>query len=126
VLLEEARLRCERLRADAGSDTERYSLNAIHKHLGMSGWAASSALDPPRRQALLARAQKQSGKGGTRTTAEHALVEVVIDAEDVVTDGLGCAEEIDHLHLAHVHLLHAMDLLHTHLFASGQTGVSCR
>jgi hypothetical protein len=44
--------------------------------------------------------------------AEHALTEVVIEAED----GLGHDEQSEHLDLAHAHLLHAMDLLQAHLY----------
>jgi hypothetical protein len=48
--------------------------------------------------------------------AEHALVEVVIEAEDVLAEGLSDAEQDEHLHLAHGHLLHAMDLLYIQLY----------
>jgi hypothetical protein len=59
-------------------------------------------------------------------TAAHALAEVVVDAEDALAEGLVSEGRSDHLHVAHLHLLHAMDLLHGHLYPSRQTRTSNR
>jgi hypothetical protein len=115
-LVEEGRLRCEQLIADAPSPPERTCLGAMHRQLGMAGWVASSHFDAVRRQTLLARARRRSLRPMPYRTAAHGLAEVVVDAEDALAEGLIGEEELEHLHAAHLHLLHAMDLLHRHLF----------
>lgn len=116
ALVEEARLRCEQLQAEASHDLERNALRAIHHQLGMAGWAASTELQPQRRHAVLRDAHHQSVRPMRHPVAEHALAEVLIDAEDALAAGLGRDQQGEHLHLAHIHLLHAMDLLHAHLY----------
>jgi hypothetical protein len=116
ALVEEARLRCEQLRAEASRDPKRHALRAIHHQLGMAGWAASAELPPQRRQAVLRDAHRHSVRPMRHPVAEHALAEVVIEAEDALAAGLGHAQQGEHLDLAHAHLLHAMDLLHAHLY----------
>jgi hypothetical protein len=109
-------LRCEQLRAQASRDPKRHALRAIHHQLGMAGWAASTELPPQRRQAVLRDAHHHSIRPTRHPVAEHALTEVVIEAEDALAAGLGHAQHSEHLDLAHAPLLHAMDLLHAHLY----------
>lgn len=116
ALVEEARLRCEQLQAEAARSPKRHALRAIHYQLGMAGWVASTELPPQRRQAVLRDAHQQSVRPMRHPVAEHALTEVVIEAEDTLAAGLGHDEQSEHLDLAHAHLLRAMDLLHAHLY----------
>jgi Tfp pilus assembly protein PilW len=116
ALVEEARLRCEQLQAEVSRDPKRHALRAIHRQLGMAGWAASTELPPHRRQAVLRDAHHQSVRPMRHPVPEHALTEVVIEAEDALAAGLGHDQQSEHLHLARAHLLHAMDLLHAYLY----------
>jgi hypothetical protein len=54
VLLEEARLVCERLRdSDVVSEPEESLLMEVHADVGMGAYEASDRMDPPLRSALL-------------------------------------------------------------------------
>ena len=53
VLLEEARLVCERLRHEAGSHEELDLLLEVHGDVGMAGFTVSERMEPPLRHALL-------------------------------------------------------------------------
>jgi hypothetical protein len=118
ALLEEARLRCEQLFARAGTESERAVLSLIHKELGMAGWLASSEIDPDRRLALLTTAHLRSRRRLLHaSTPAQALAGTAISAEDAVAEGLADAGQSDHMHLAHVHLLRAQELLAAHLQA---------
>lgn len=116
VRLEEARLRCEHLAAQAATEHQRGSLRGIHRELGMAGWLASSGLDSDQRLWLLGTARRRSQRPVLGTTnAIHALAATTIRAEDAVARNLSTGDPSDELHLAHLHLLHAEELLHTHL-----------
>lgn len=117
-LLEEARLRCEQLTSAAVTPGERSSLAGIHKQLGMAGWIVSSEIVPIRRHVLLACAHHDSRRATPYAQATHALAELLINAEDTIASSLTGAAELERRHLVHVHLLHAMDLLHAHLHAA--------
>lgn len=119
VLLEDSRLRCERLIADAHGEPDQARLRAMHRQLGAAGWVVSSEFDPARRLTLLARARRRSARPMPYSTAAHGLAEITVEAEDALAEGLTSEGEIEHLHMAHVHLLHAMELLHGHLYPSG-------
>jgi hypothetical protein len=51
VRLEEARLRCERLAAQASTEADYVSLRRIHRELGMAGWLAGNRCGPSARAA---------------------------------------------------------------------------
>jgi hypothetical protein len=53
VLLEEARLVCERLRLESGSHEELDLLLEAHGDVGMAGYTVSERMEPPLRHALL-------------------------------------------------------------------------
>lgn len=53
VLLEEARLVCERLRHEAGSHEELDLVLEAHADVGLAGYMASDRMEPPLRTALL-------------------------------------------------------------------------
>jgi hypothetical protein len=123
VLLEEARLRCEALTAQAATERDWSLLRRIHREIGMAGWLVSDKLDSDRRLSLLATAQRRSRVEVWEVNATQALAAAALLAEDSVADGL--AEEdppSDSMHLAHLYLLHAHDLLHGHLVSAGGRG----
>ena len=111
VLVEQARLRCEHFHGNAGADAERFALEQIHRELGMAGWMISSTLDPVQRLPLLAAAHLQATAPALHHIDAHALAAVVIEGEDAVVAALTRDAGSDHMHLAHLHLLYAMELL---------------
>jgi Tfp pilus assembly protein PilW len=111
VLVEQARLRCEQFHRNAGTDAERFALEQIHRELGMAGWMVSSTLDSMRRRSLLAAAHRQAKSPALHRLDVHALAAIVIEGEDAVVAALTRDAGSDHMHLAHLHLLCAMELL---------------
>lgn len=111
VLVEQARLRCEHFRSSVGTGTERLALEQIHRELGMAGWLISSPLDSVRRLSLLAAAHLQATIPTLHPRQAHTLAAVVIEGEDAVVATLMHDTGSDHMHLAHLHLLYAMELL---------------
>jgi hypothetical protein len=111
VLVEQARLRCERFQQSVATDAERFALEQIHRELGMAGWLISSTLDPVRRLSLLAAAHLLATTPAVHHIRAHALAAIVIEGEDAVVAALTRDTGSDHMHLAHLHLLCAMELL---------------
>jgi len=111
VLVEQSRLRCEHYHHSVGTDAERLALEQIHRELGLAGWLISSTLDPVRRLSLLATAHLQAAIATPHTRLAHALAAIVIEGEDAVVAALTRDTGSDHMHLAHLHLLCAMELL---------------
>ena len=112
VLLEEARLRCERLRAGAATAGSRKAFDCLHQELGLAGFSASSNLRAQVRHALLADAHKRCGKRVMAAVDDlDALALVVVDAKRAVGRGLVTPGLSDHMQLAQVHLLHGQELL---------------
>jgi hypothetical protein len=123
VLLEEARLRCERLRDRAESGTERRALRTLHREIGLAGFAVSANLAAGRRRESLALARQRSARvppdesGGPRV-----LAYLLEQADRAVEDGLNAAAVTDHVQLAQGHLLQARDLLAALRAAGRRTG----
>jgi hypothetical protein len=111
MLVEQARLRCEDFHDSVGTRTERLVLEQIHRELGMAGWLISSPLDRLRRLPLLAEAHLQATIPRLHPRQAHTLAAVVIEGEDAVLAALLHDTGGDHMHLAHLHLLYAMELL---------------
>jgi hypothetical protein len=111
VLVEQARLRCEEFHHSVGTDAERLTLERIHREIGMAGWLVSSTLAPVSRLRLLAAAHRQATTPTLHLRLAHALAAVVIEGEDAVVAALTRDTGSDHMHLAHLHLLCAMELL---------------
>ncbi len=111
VLIEEARLRCERL---ASAETNGW-LSDLHREVGMAGLCASARLEGWARQILLEAARVRSespirGVPDAETTVEIALGR----ARTAVEQCLTMPEKADHMRQAHVHLRAARDLLGFH------------
>jgi hypothetical protein len=116
ALLEEARLRCEALRGAATTSTRREALHRVHRELGLAGLFASSNLPTSARHALLANAHGAAqGASCQASDAFDSLVSIVVCCCDAVEHGLVAPGLSDHMHLAHVHLLRAQELLEERL-----------
>ena len=111
ILVEQARLRCEHFRDSVGTVDERVSLVQIHRELGMAGWLVSAELDPARRRQLLAAAHQHAITSRLHPRQAHALAAVVIEGEDAVAAALARDADNDHMHLAHLHLISALEQL---------------
>jgi hypothetical protein len=106
LLLEEARLRCERFE----NGPLQSELRLIHREIGMAGLFASSEIPSSLRHALLdaARLYDESPIPGDPV----AVLEVALGrACTAVERCLTARAPADHMHLAHVHALGAIDVL---------------
>lgn len=115
MLLEEARFRCKSLLDDSGEcyvDPDGLSLNGLYGDLGIAGYYASARLEPDRRRQLLGQARARSdrddsvGSGGVR-----ALTDVTAAATRTVERALTVTGLLDHMHLAHIHVMSACEAL---------------
>jgi hypothetical protein len=111
-LLEEARLRCEQLDSERKAIVELASLWVLHREVGLAGFVASSNLPPRRRQRALARARISVASDQLECSdAEATLVAVIERAREAVEQGLIAPGVSDHMHLAHVHVVRAQQLV---------------
>jgi hypothetical protein len=108
VLVEEARLRCERVEGDALLRQFR----RIHREIGMAGLFASAELPSVSRQVLLevARLRSEAPVAGA-LDAVSALEITFGRACAAVEDCLAGPGPVDHIHLAHIHALAATQRL---------------
>lgn len=112
ALLEEARLRCEVLRAEAKTPAVRDSLHSLHRELGLAGLFASSNLPTAARLALLAEAHQRCKQTVTEESEPMAaLAWIMRRAHDAVEHGLIAPGLSDHMRLADVHLHGASEIL---------------
>jgi hypothetical protein len=108
LLLEQARILCERLRGRS------HALALLHRELGTAGYCASSNLATGRRQAALDLAHTRSRDGlkdGDRP--EERLSRLIHGAREAVERALIAPGLTDHMQLAHVHVLTALEVLPT-------------
>lgn len=115
MLLEEARLRCRAL-LDDGHDSDpdpvALSLSGLYGDLGIAGYYASARLEPARRRQLLAQARDRSGRvNGTSDGSVRALADVTAAATRTVERALTITGLLDHMHLAHIHVMSACEAL---------------
>jgi hypothetical protein len=113
MLLEEARLRCQALVEDSQDDSyidpDGLSLNGLYCDLGTAGYYASARLEPARRRQLLAQAHARSDRGDA--TSVRALADVTAAATRTVERALTVTGLLDHMHLAHIHVMSACESL---------------
>jgi hypothetical protein len=112
MLLEEARLRCQALLDDSHDsyiDPDGLSMNGLYGDLGIAGYYASARLDPARRRQLLAQARARSDRGDA--TSVRALADVTAAATRTVERALTITGLLDHMHLAHIHVMSACEAL---------------
>lgn len=111
VLLEEARLRCEQLLADAAG-AERRRLHRLRSELGMAGYWVSGELVPGKRLQLLEHARRRSlaTAAADRTVALERLVRVCARVLERESE-LNGEPSPDHVELVHRHLVAARALL---------------
>ena len=115
MLLEEARLRCKSLLAESHethADPDSLSLNGLYGDLGIAGYYASARLEPARRKELLAQAHARCDRGaGGMTGPAQALADVTAAATRTVERALTVTGLLDHMHLAHIHVMSACEVL---------------
>jgi hypothetical protein len=115
MLLEEARLRCKSLLDDSDEsyvDPDGLSLNGLYGDLGIAGYYASARLEPARRRQLLAQARARSDRGESLGSAgARALTDVTASATRTVERALTVTGLLDHMHLAHIHVMSACEAL---------------
>lgn len=112
ILLEEARLRCQSLlaeRDDSYFDPDGVSLTGLYSDLGIAGYYASARLEPARRRQLLAQAHARSDRGDAMSV--RALADVTAAATRTVERALTVTGLLDHMHLAHIHVMSACEAL---------------
>jgi hypothetical protein len=111
MLLEEARLRCRALLEeshDSYIDPDGLSMNGLYGDLGIAGYYASARLDPARRRQLLAQAHARSDHDAASV---RALADVTAAATRTVERALTITGLLDHMHLAHIHVMSACEAL---------------
>lgn len=109
ALLEEARLRRERLRDQTPEGTECAPLKLVHRDLGTAGYLASSRISVGRRGELLAIAHKHATQPVQYTIG--ALVKTPLCAERALERALPDRLASECVRLAQTHLDDALDRL---------------
>lgn len=117
MLLEEARLRCKSLlddgdEYDSDVDLDGISLVGLYGDLGIAGYYASARLEPARRRQLLSQARARSARGGCSGEGSiRALADVTAAATRTVERALTVTGLLNHMHLAHLHVMSACEAL---------------
>lgn len=119
LLLEEARLRCKALldeEAETHEDPDSLTLGGLYGDLGIAGYYASARLEPERRRQLLTQARARSGvraadRASDSTDSVRALADVTAAATRTVERALTITGLLDHMHLAHIHVMSACETL---------------
>jgi hypothetical protein len=116
ILLEEARLRCKALLEEEeralSDDLGTLTIDRLYGELGIAGYHASAQLEPHRRRELLAQAQASSRRhDDTDGGSVRQLTDVTAAATRSVERALALTGLLDHIHLAHVHVMSACETL---------------
>jgi hypothetical protein len=115
MLLEEARLRCRALldeEQESCADPDGLTLSGLYGDLGIAGYYASARLDPARRRQLLAQAHARCNRcSGSSAASIRALTDVTAAATRTVERALTLTGLLDHMHLAHIHVMSACEAL---------------
>lgn len=107
VLLEEARLRCLRLRDEAVAEPRLAMLAVAYREFGMAGYMASSRIPSERRLRLLAEARERCGRATGTAHPLRALMQLAASAAIAVERALVAPGITDHLQTAAEHLVRA-------------------
>jgi hypothetical protein len=109
ILIEEARLRCEGFRPRIGRELSGWFV-ALHREIGISGYFASERILAPRRVELLGIAAIRSTESDC-TSPLDAIASLMLLALSAAERALASLDSGDHIHLTHVHLLMAAELI---------------
>jgi hypothetical protein len=118
MLLEEARLRCKALldeEHDAADEPEAGARIAgdLYGDLGTAGYHASARLEPARRRQLLSHAHARVARTEATETSVRQLADVTAAATRSVERALTITGLLEHMHLAHLHVMSACETLDT-------------
>ena len=108
MLLEEARLRCERIGGGASKARLSQPFRDLHRELGLAGFFASTDLSVSTRTKALVRARRRCGIEETERQELGMLIDL---GRRAVEKRLTTTPVSDHMHMAHVHVLTAQELL---------------
>jgi hypothetical protein len=118
ILLEEARLRCKSLLEEelaTSYDSGTPTVDRLYGELGIAGYYASARLEPDRRRELLALAHTRSLRQEDPDSGSvRQLTRVTAAATRSVERALALTGLLDHIHLAHVHVMSACETLDAH------------
>jgi hypothetical protein len=115
TLLEVTRLRCEHL---LGGGDIPGGLGAIHRAVGLAGYHASTEFFPDARSECLAVAHREFEENSNADVGIllQTMFEEAITASDALANALALTAG-DHLHLAHLYVMSAMEALEHELTA---------
>lgn len=111
VLVEEARLRCEALRAAARDEARGHELRRLHRELGLAGLYASANVPSRTRRALLGGVHDRCDQPGASIASTGGLLRTMRRALRAARRSLTKDGPADHMELARLHLLRAMEFL---------------
>jgi hypothetical protein len=115
MLLEEARLQCRLLLGDehdVDGDAEALTLNGLYGDLGIAGYYASARLEPDRRRQLLEHARARCARAvDASELSVRGLTDVTAAATRSVERALTITGLLDHMHVAHIHVMSACETL---------------
>jgi hypothetical protein len=110
LALEAARPVCER--HQAGDQQHQDRLRLLHRHLGMAGFYASSELRAARRRELLELARERSEERSTAAVdLAFSIAAWTRDARSDIEEAMKALGPRDDLHLTHLYVLGAVELL---------------
>jgi hypothetical protein len=112
VLVEEARLRSEALRAVATADAQRRELRRLHRDVGLAGLYISTTMPAELRWRLLARVHaRHDWLSGQRACALGGLHRVIRRAARELSRAIAAGGTVDYRELAQLHLLRATEFV---------------
>jgi hypothetical protein len=110
LALEAARLTCERQHASEQDHRDRLCL--LHRQLGLAGFYVSSELLETRRRERLELARVRSEKrAGATVDAVSSIPTLMRDAQSAMEGAMEALGPREHLHLAHLYVLGAVEVL---------------
>jgi hypothetical protein len=109
VLIEEARIHCARLEPTLGPQSAGWFV-AVHREIGLAGYFTSEGITSSiSRQLRGVAAVRSASSHGTTPLGELAsMTRWALRAIELALASTDC---VDPIHLAHVHLLNAMELI---------------
>ena len=112
VLIEEARVRCERIRSASPATGRRSLLVTLHRELGLAGYWCCEDIDAASRQLLLEQARRRAAEPDSHAPDELVLlVQITAAARRAIGDPPSEGDSLARMHVALMHLLCAIQSL---------------